>query len=427
MKYGHVKILLGISALATAVMLPASAVKTESRDVEVEFTFDPYIDVSLSDDSLIISELAPGNFKDSNTINIGISTNSVAGYTMTATVGSSTYDSRSLEYNGNEFQMVDNTAAPVASLGDSQWGFHPVTLSGGTWVADTTYAGLPLYTATGVKISDADTGPVAHTIPFTIGAKAASSQTPGTYNNIVNFQIVPNIPYTGTLNDIENMQDDNIAAACANTPTPLASDGANTPQYQLKDTRDNKLYWVAKLADGNCWMTQNLDLDISTAGLSATDTDIAADWNSSSTYKPVATVIAPFSETSSTTTDSYDGGNYYWIGHWGGSDGIPRLDYEFIPTFSTTKPVSQGDHYHVGNLYQWNAATAGTGGTVTDTEIDSSICPTGWRLPFFGDYDDYNADKSFDKLLSIYDAIDNIPKIIAAPYSSFLRVLLILG
>lgn len=33
-------------------------------------------------------------------------------------------------------------------------------------------------------------------------------------------------------------------------------------QYQMMDKRDNKIYWVAKLADGNVWMTQNLDYDL---------------------------------------------------------------------------------------------------------------------------------------------------------------------
>ncbi len=33
---------------------------------------------------------------------------------------------------------------------------------------------------------------------------------------------------------------------------------------RLIDKRAGKYYWVAKLADGNCWMTQNLDLDLST-------------------------------------------------------------------------------------------------------------------------------------------------------------------
>ena len=39
-------------------------------------------------------------------------------------------------------------------------------------------------------------------------------------------------------------------------------------------------------------------------------------------------------------------------------------------------------HYLVGNLYQWNAATAGTGGAdVVGRDATDSICPKGWQLP----------------------------------------------
>ena len=38
-------------------------------------------------------------------------------------------------------------------------------------------------------------------------------------------------------------------------------------------------------------------------------------------------------------------------------------------------------HYLVGNYYQWNAATAGTGGTITNSNASGSVCPKGWKLP----------------------------------------------
>ena len=40
-------------------------------------------------------------------------------------------------------------------------------------------------------------------------------------------------------------------------------------------------------------------------------------------------------------------------------------------------------HYLVGNYYQWNAATAGTGASATSsyTNATDSICPKGWKLP----------------------------------------------
>ena len=55
---------------------------------------------------------------------------------------------------------------------------------------------------------------------------------------------------------------------------------------RLIDYRDDKVYWVAKLADGNCWMTQNLELDLSTnTPLTSELSDVTSSWTpANSTY-----------------------------------------------------------------------------------------------------------------------------------------------
>ena len=53
-------------------------------------------------------------------------------------------------------------------------------------------------------------------------------------------------------------------------------------------------------------------------------------------------------------------------------------------TAYNTPTTANGDanaHYIVGNHYQWNAATAGTGGSIMERQATSSICPKGWGLP----------------------------------------------
>ena len=67
------------------------------------------------------------------------------------------------------------------------------------------------------------------------------------------------------------------------TPEICASAKENDTT-RLEDVRDGKLYWVAKLADGNCWMTQNLDLDL-TAGVELTPetSDVSANWDPGAT------------------------------------------------------------------------------------------------------------------------------------------------
>ena len=126
-------------------------------------------------------------------------------------------------------------------------------------------------------------------------------------------------------------------------------------QTQLMDTRDGKMYWVGKLPDGNCWMTQNLDLDLSTGTtLTPANTNILKNWKPSAS---TTTTISDYYEPD--TGKSYDAGNQAYEGTYDPSD----------PTTA---------HYLVGNYYQWSAATAGYTGTSQSTQ---SICPKGWTLP----------------------------------------------
>lgn len=119
-------------------------------------------------------------------------------------------------------------------------------------------------------------------------------------------------------------------------------------QIQLQDSRDQKMYWVGKLPDGNCWMTQNLDLDLSTGTtLTPDNTNIPSNWT------PSTSTTTSISGYNSDTGKSYNPGDKYYEG-------------------------TGSEHYHVGNYYQWSAATAGYTGTSQSTQ---SICPKGWTLP----------------------------------------------
>lgn len=140
-------------------------------------------------------------------------------------------------------------------------------------------------------------------------------------------------------------------------------------QYQLKDSRDEKEYYVAKLPDGNIWMTQNLDHDIvtDTDFYTPDNTDIPANWTAGlATHVTGDTTWAK----SNTTLESYDPGDLCW-------------DSSFP---SAPVSCSQNDlsHYHLGNYYNWTAAIAmndSSSYTSSSQSIDQSICPAGWTLP----------------------------------------------
>ena len=154
---------------------------------------------------------------------------------------------------------------------------------------------------------------------------------------------------------ISNMQQMNPNICKANT-TPLATatildtDGSHhgdpnyVPTVTLTDTRDNNTYTISKLADGKCWMTQNLRI--------INKTITPADSNVTANYTIPASSISGFS--------SYDISNAY-------------VDSD-------------------GGFYTWHTATAGTGTqSMSSGNTSFSICPKGWRLPASGASGEFQA------------------------------------
>ena len=172
-------------------------------------------------------------------------------------------------------------------------------------------------------------------------------------------------------------------------------------QYELKDARDGKKYYIAKLVDGNVWMTQNLDFDIdSDRTYTPDDTDIPSVWKPAESTLNMEEFLELMSETikeaKSATTDLYgfqhsvDPGDLYWDGTFATSE--TPIVYNQEPdtvtdasSYTIPHTSDSGDrHYHLGNYYNWLAATAVDGREAyTDDrgEADQSVCPAGWTLP----------------------------------------------
>lgn len=109
---------------------------------------------------------------------------------------------------------------------------------------------------------------------LSFAAKIGNTKPADTYENEVTLSVVSSpLEITG-LSSIAYMQD--------MTPTICETSELNETK-QLIDKRDNKSYWVAKLADENCWMTQNLELvlgdgsDGTVSILTPSDSDVSAD------------------------------------------------------------------------------------------------------------------------------------------------------
>ncbi len=157
----------------------------------------------------------------------------------------------------------------------------------------------------------------------------------------------------------------------------------------LLDVRSNKQYRITRLDDGECWMTQNLDLDLSTSQvLTSEDTDL----NTVSSWTPNATTLTAQPSSSNwstsvyTSNSSYDPGDYWYYQSDQGTKAANRCSNTLQSnttcraTFKTT-PADDGKSSHVGNYYSYNAATATSDSSSQTGEAPNSICPKGWKLP----------------------------------------------
>ena len=162
----------------------------------------------------------------------------------------------------------------------------------------------------------------------------------------------------------------------------------------LEDERDNQVYAVAKLADGNYWMIENLRLD-NEPELSATNT-----------HNPSLPLTNNYSE--GTTSNFLSATSNDWCSS--GSEEClnqSNLNTNNIANTTTSPVFSQdftssahsnfdGDIASYGNYYNWYSATAGNGTrSVSSGTVAGDICPAGWILPI-GDKTD--AKGSFSHL-----------------------------
>ena len=218
-----------------------------------------------------------------------------------------------------------------------------------------------------------------------------------------------------------SIQDTNKVTALCGTNgvggslTTAPTDGtANlTSVSALTDQRDNETYAIARLADGNCWMIENLRLEAEHTR-SAEDQALAQGYGASSTYGN----FGGLADAESSNFDNVTTANsLYYSGTQEGSASIdigtgvfnypgyriPRYNNwnnqstssnrpQNPTTNSATNSTTNAGMYSYGNYYTWHAAMANTthynSPTATDTDgktsetVNTSLCPTGWRLPY---------------------------------------------
>ena len=377
----NITLSLTILMLSFINIINISALSYQS-EIGIGFTFNPTLSVSLSSSDLVISNLTPGSSANSNSINVSAATNASYGYTLSVNASNNNLVHSN---NSNIFSSIATDADLVSLTTDNTWGYSTSLDNGSSW---SNYNGLSSSTNT-MLIDNSNTADSTGSIDFKIGARAGSTQASGTYTNTITFTAVTK-PTPMTLaeayasedktmvNGFYTMQD--MTSTICNKVEAIGS------QLQVLDIRDYKVYWIAKLADNHCWMTQNLDLDLdSNRTYTHWDTDLG--WSiengnsidENATWQPINSSRIPADSpqwiNSYIYPISYDPGNLYWNG---------ELNSSTSGNLSNMTNTFGNSHYHIGNYYNWSAAVASndTGNlTSYNAKAINSICPSDWRIP----------------------------------------------
>ena len=178
-----------------------------------------------------------------------------------------------------------------------------------------------------------------------------------------------------------NLQDSTKVASVCNSLTAAPIDGtANLASVSaLTDQRDNNTYAIAKLADGKCWMIENMRLDNTATGNS--DGSLAQGYGGQ--FAGLANPETANFSNSTTANSLYstDGADdTINIGTSNAGYRFPRYNNQNTSDRASA-PATGANTYSYGNYYTWASAIADTTHYTSGDHNTTSICPTGWQIP----------------------------------------------
>ena len=284
---------------------------------------------------------------------INVVTDAPLGYKLMISASSSSLNQAS---GSAKFNAVSGTLSSPVTLGTDTWGFSlseqnlPIPSASSTWAGVST-------TPTQIDSYDYATDESGRDLDIYYGINATTNLPTDTYSTVVTYTAMAE----GITEEAPLMQNYTYAECAA------LSTGSSTT---LMDKRNGANYRVTKLADGNCWMTQNLRLDGGIT-LSYTDTNLP----------------------------------------YGNSDvELPENIEEGDESFDTAMQIIRNLPGYDGNLYNWCAATLNnTNCSTTTAEATQDICPKGWRLP------SNSGNPSYANLFSV-GGVTNYTGAEASPY-----------
>ncbi len=177
---------------------------------------------------------------------------------------------------------------------------------------------------------------------------------------------------------------------------------SDAQQGRLIDLRDDKVYWVGRFTsvydsthEGECWMTQNLDFELSTeetgTRLYPATSDVEEEM-----------VVRSDNRDSDACYLGYVSASDYYLPN-GGIQGYGNGQRSILASVSDLEKDDERWHYHLGSYYGWASATITNDIASIDQRYqymdrNVSICPQGWKLPSYN-YNNYTA-RSFNAFSS---------------------------
>lgn len=212
------------------------------------------------------------------------------------------------------------------------------------------------------------------------------------------------------IDDLTYMQD--FYGMQPNSKKSVLASMAEEEQYYLRDARDDKLYRISKLKDGNVWMTQTLALNladfIGTHYLTPANTDLISDsaktrgyWDPSGSVQDRIDTLSDEFDARGLTHDftglstliigqaqpqqylSKEQTGYTWGSHIKDDGSFEAYAHNSNSNSNSYTEIPRSYSGENTISYNWYAATAESGTlAMTTGDAEDSICPAGWQLPF---------------------------------------------
>ncbi len=341
-------ILAGILILTFATLFISTPTHAEKAKYQTEI--ENVLQVSFPS-NIIHVKVDPGTKPfDSADFPVTVSTNNYTGYYMTIT--SDTAD----------LLKTDNVSITIPTLPELEGGYTNDTFEVNKWgykIGSGNYKPF----VSGERIAGADSTVNGDVTNLNFATKVNFNQESSIYENILTFVAVANPLPTFIQN--------------------LDSSMCTTDAMVVVDNRDNQEYIIQRLADGNCWMMNNLNLG-------------AVDLTGDLTKRNTNTRDSITAETFNSWKDRPE------------TDYAPYFMSMTEPGFSThygTNDVDSVTNTIYGMTYNYCATTAGTHCTATnEANATYDLCPAGWRLPTGGD----NDSSEFKKLYTAYPSYEQM-------------------